>query len=145
MPFLSSGEIIESPINGQSEINLNYPYPVYNVSRSGDDHAGEEEVNIGYGTVKKRDLLTPVARVNGTHSRYSSYTSIYDMLRTQPGVIVNGRRVIIQGISTFYGNTEPLYILDGCLLALLMEYHHEGKIDRYSERSFNFDIWFKGS
>jgi len=108
-----SGEIIESPINGQSEINLNYPYPVFNVSRPEIDLAGEEEVNIGYGTVKKRDLLTPVARVNGAHPRYSSYTSIYDMLRTQPGVIVNGRRVIIQGISTFYGNTEPLYILDG--------------------------------
>jgi TonB-dependent SusC/RagA subfamily outer membrane receptor len=35
------------------------------------------------------------------------------MLRTQPGVLVSGRRVIIQGISTFYGNTEPLYVIDG--------------------------------
>ncbi len=108
-----AGEIIESAINGQSEINLTYPDLVFNVSRSKIDIAGEEEVNIGYGTVKKKDLLTPVGRVNGTHSRYSSYTSIYDMLRTQPGVMVNGRRIIIQGISTFYGNTEPLFILDG--------------------------------
>lgn len=108
-----SGEIIESAINGQSEINLTYPNKVYNVSRPEIDIAGEEEVNIGYGTVKKKDLLTPVGRVNGAHSRYSSYTSIYDMLRTQPGVLVSGRRIIIQGISTFYGNTEPLYILDG--------------------------------
>ena len=108
-----AGEIIESAINGQSKIDLTYPDLVFNVSRPKIDLAGEEEVNIGYGTVKKKDLLTPVSRVNGTHSRYSSYTSIYDMLRTQPGVLVNGRRVIIQGISTFYGNTEPLYILDG--------------------------------
>ena len=108
-----AGEIIESPINGQSKINLTYPDLVFNVSRPKIDLAGEEEVNIGYGTVKQKDLLTPVARVNGSHPRYSSYTSIYDMLRTQPGVMVNGRRVIIQGISTFYGNTEPLYILDG--------------------------------
>lgn len=108
-----AGEIIESPINGQSKINLTYPDLVFNVSRPKLDIAGEEEVNIGYGTVEQKDLLTPVTRVNGTHSRYSSYTSIYDMLRTQPGVLVSGRRVIIQGISTFYGNTDPLFILDG--------------------------------
>jgi TonB-dependent SusC/RagA subfamily outer membrane receptor len=108
-----SGEIIESAINGQSEINLTFPHLVFNVSRPEIDKTGEEDVNIGYGTVKKKDLLTPVGKVNGTHSRYSSYTSIYDMLRTQPGVLVSGRRVIIQGISTFYGNTEPLYVIDG--------------------------------
>jgi TonB-dependent SusC/RagA subfamily outer membrane receptor len=112
-----SGEIIESAINGQSEINLSYPDLVFNVSRPKIDKAGEEEVNIGYGTVKKKDLLTPVGKVNGTHSRYTSYTSIYDMLRTQPGVLVSGRRVIIQGISTFYGNTEPLYVLDGMTIS----------------------------
>jgi len=114
-----SGEIIESAINGQSEINLSYPDLVFNVSRPEIDITGEEDVNIGYGTVKKKDLLTPVGKVNGTHSRYSSYTSIYDMLRTQPGVLVSGRRVIIQGISTFYGNTEPLYVLDGMTVSTI--------------------------
>jgi TonB-dependent SusC/RagA subfamily outer membrane receptor len=116
----SSGEIIESAINGQSELNLTYPDKVYNVSHPQiTKNNDEDEVNIGYGTINKRDLLTPVGRVDGTHSRYSSYTSIYDMLRGQPGVLVNGRSVIIQGISTIYGSTEPLYVLDGSIVSTI--------------------------
>jgi TonB-dependent SusC/RagA subfamily outer membrane receptor len=116
----SSGEIIESAINGQSELNLTYPDKVYNVSHPQiTKNNDEDEVNIGYGTINKRDLLTPVGRVDGTHSRYSSYTSIYDMLRGQPGVLVNGRSVIIQGISTIYGSTEPLYVLDGTIVSTI--------------------------
>jgi TonB-dependent SusC/RagA subfamily outer membrane receptor len=113
----ASGEIIESAINGQSEINLTYPDKVYNVSHPQiTKNNDEDEVNIGYGTINKRDLLTPVGKIDGTNSRYSSYMSIYDMLRGQPGVQVNGRSVTIQGISTFYGSTEPLYVLDGTIV-----------------------------
>jgi TonB-dependent SusC/RagA subfamily outer membrane receptor len=41
------------------------------------------------------------------------------MLRGQPGVLVNGRSVIIQGISTIYGSTEPLYVLDGAIVSTI--------------------------
>ena len=76
---------------------------------------GEEDVNIGYGTVKRKDLLTPVSKVDGTDRRYASYPNVYEMLRGQPGVQVVGTSVKIQGASSLTSGTEPLFVIDGVI------------------------------
>jgi TonB-dependent SusC/RagA subfamily outer membrane receptor len=38
------------------------------------------------------------------------------MLQGQPGVQVNGTRVIIQGQSTIIGSTDPLFVVDGSIV-----------------------------
>jgi TonB-dependent SusC/RagA subfamily outer membrane receptor len=78
---------------------------------------GEEAVNIGYGTVKQRDLLTSVNRIDAGNSRYAGYTNIFEMLKgTVPGVQVVGTSVRIQGASSFMLSTEPLYVVDGVIV-----------------------------
>lgn len=80
---------------------------------------GDEQVNIGYGSVKKRDLMGPVNKVDGTDSKYASYRTVYDMLRGQPGVQVNGTSVIIQGANSIMLSSQPLFVVDGAVVSSL--------------------------
>jgi TonB-dependent SusC/RagA subfamily outer membrane receptor len=72
----------------------------------------EEEVNVGYGKVKKKELVTPVTKLDGEKQKFV-YKDIYDMLRTMPGVQVSGKSIKIQGAESFMSSTEPLLVVDG--------------------------------
>jgi TonB-dependent SusC/RagA subfamily outer membrane receptor len=44
----------------------------------------------------------------------SGYSDVLQFLKGRvPGVLVSGNSVLIRGPSTFYGSTEPLYLIDG--------------------------------
>ncbi len=105
--------VIEEPVNGLTRINFAFdtyiPLQIFNKSNDAD----EEEIDIGYGTQKKKDLTVPVSKVDGTNKRYSGYSSIYNMLLDVPGVQVNGNEIQIQGVNSFNSSTEPLYVVDG--------------------------------
>lgn len=74
----------------------------------------DEQIDIGYGTVDRKKLITPVTSVNDVSSKYASYNNIYDVLKgTVPGVQVKDRKIIIGGPSSFNLSTEPLFIVDG--------------------------------
>jgi TonB-dependent SusC/RagA subfamily outer membrane receptor len=111
-----SGAMAESAIDGKSEINFSLPIDATTEKSTYKNDEGDEEVNIGYGTVKKKNLLTPVGQVDGTNKKYASYQNIYEMLRGQPGVQVNGTSVKIQGASSFTSGTEPLFVVDGVIV-----------------------------
>ena len=117
--LLGSDNIGRTKIKGQTEIDILLPVNSLTIKQYGE--AEEEEINVGYGTVKRKDLLNPVTKIDGKDSRYSSYTSIFDMLRGQPGVQVNGTKVVIQGQATFFGGTDPLYVVDGSVVSTIEE------------------------
>jgi len=74
----------------------------------------KESVNVGYGTMEKRNISSPVSKLDMRNSKFASYTNIYDMLKgTIPGVHVAGNKITIQGASSFMLSTEPLFIVDG--------------------------------
>jgi hypothetical protein len=92
--------IIQEAINGRRRINFafqnsNPPVPdQYLFKKLSQD---EEEINIGYGTVKRKNLTTSVSKIDGSDQRFSSYNSIYDMLQgSVPGVSVNKGNVRIR-------------------------------------------------
>lgn len=108
--------IIEEAIAGRTRINFRYPdsAPFEASSDQVDLTRDNDKVNIGYSTIDRRNLTTSVSSVDGTESRFASYTSVYEMLKgTVPGVLVNGNRVLIRGFTTMFGSNEPLYIVDG--------------------------------
>jgi TonB-dependent SusC/RagA subfamily outer membrane receptor len=73
-----------------------------------------EEINIGYGSIEKKDLTTQVSKLDAKKSKFSSYSNIYEMMKgTLPGVQVVGKRVTIQGAASFMLSTDPLFIVDG--------------------------------
>jgi TonB-dependent SusC/RagA subfamily outer membrane receptor len=112
--YIDSTVVIEEAINGRTNINftlaLKIHYRIDNQNNSGDD----EDINIGYGTVKKKDLTQPVSKIDAKKNRYASYNNIYDMIRGEvPGVRVSGNKINIQGSFSIYGSTEPLFVVDG--------------------------------
>lgn len=112
--YIDNTGVIEEPINGRTTINFTLAVTVHQQSKNQKSPNGEEEINIGYGSVKKKDLTQPVNKLDGRNNKYTSYTNIYEMIKGElPGVRVNGTSINIQGSSSFYSSTEPLIVVDG--------------------------------
>jgi len=78
--------------------------------------ADDQKVDIGYGDVNQKNLLTQVSTIDGQNSKYATYKNIYEILKGTPGVIVKGSSVQIQGQASFNSGTEPLYVVDGMVV-----------------------------
>jgi TonB-dependent starch-binding outer membrane protein SusC len=73
----------------------------------------DKVVDVGYGTVKEKNLLTPVSTIDGRNGKYAAYKDIYEILKGTPGVIVRGTRIEINGPSSMNAGTDPLFVIDG--------------------------------
>jgi TonB-dependent SusC/RagA subfamily outer membrane receptor len=74
-------------------------------------------LDTGYGVVKKDLSAQSVDKINVTETDYSSYNNIYDLIRSKaPSVEVIGDKVYIRGTSTLIGGSDPLFIVDGCIM-----------------------------
>ncbi len=107
--------ILEEDMKGRTRINFTFAGTVpaqANPYKKADP--GDDVIDVGYGKVRKRDLTTPVNKVDGTNPKYASYRTIYDMIRGEvPGVIVSGNKITVQGISSINLSTDPLFVVDG--------------------------------
>jgi TonB-dependent SusC/RagA subfamily outer membrane receptor len=74
----------------------------------------DREINIGYATVKRKDLTTDVGYIDGQDEANKGYTNIYDMIRGKvPGVSVVGNSIVIRGVNSVNASSDPLLIVDG--------------------------------
>jgi TonB-dependent starch-binding outer membrane protein SusC len=73
----------------------------------------DKQVDIGYGSVSQKNLLTPASTIDGRNGKYAAYKDIYEILKGTPGVIVRGNSVQIQGPTSINSGTEPLFVIDG--------------------------------
>lgn len=105
--------IIDESINDRKTIN--FVLTDY-VKKQAEDqmNPNEEEISVGYGSTKKKNLTQPVSKLDTRDSRFASYRTIYDMIRGElPGVQVNGTSIKIQGATSLSGSTQPLFVVDG--------------------------------
>jgi TonB-dependent SusC/RagA subfamily outer membrane receptor len=117
-----TGEYLEAPIHKRTTIDFAVKGSALSNNSVQTKKEDEETVNIGYGTVKKKDLSTPVGKINGQEKRFASYTNIYEMLRGEiPGVQVVGKSVLIRGPSSILASTEPLFVVDGVVVSSIDE------------------------
>jgi len=106
----------EDSIKGRTTIDFNF-----GVSRTSaiavTDQAitpGDEAVNTGYGVIKQKNNLTQITTIDGTDSKYASYSNIYDLIQREcSGVQVQGQNIIIQGAQDMFGSVPPLFVVDG--------------------------------
>ena len=77
----------------------------------------DEEVNIGYGSVQRKELGFAVDKVEIQSDVMSSYTSVAEYLRSRvAGVEVNPNGTIqIRGSQTLQGPAEALVLVDGAV------------------------------
>lgn len=82
------------------------------------DDSGED-VNIGYGTQKKRDVTGSVSSVSADDATERPVSQVAELLEGRAaGVHVlrapgGGVRVRIRGASSLQGSSDPLYVIDG--------------------------------
>jgi TonB-dependent SusC/RagA subfamily outer membrane receptor len=120
--FTNSEAVVEEPLAGRTKIDLVVPLEVHQKMMSEMADPGNEAINIGYGTVKRKDLLTPVGKVDARKDRYAGYSNIYDMLRGEvAGVQVSGNSIRIQGASSLMLSTEPLFVVDGSIVSSIAD------------------------
>lgn len=73
----------------------------------------DDTLNIGYGRQTKDKNTYSISKVN-VNKDIASYTNIFEYLNGRvAGVQVIGDRVIIRGVGTINGDTDPLFIVDG--------------------------------
>lgn len=114
--FTPDGErlMVERPFEGNSRINFTLPVTILDLQAYENSVTGKQKkVDIGYSSINKRDLTGSVSSLDNSSSRYGVYTSIYDMLREVPGVVVRGSDIHIHGLSSRNMSTQPLFIVDG--------------------------------
>ncbi len=104
----------EELITGRSVINFTLDTLIVKQIPGQRGAYGEEEVNIGYGTEKRKNLSTSVSKIDARKERYASYNSIYDLLRGEiAGVQVDGKSIRIRQASSQVASNEPLIVVDG--------------------------------
>jgi TonB-dependent SusC/RagA subfamily outer membrane receptor len=91
---------------------INYTYPGQIAPTPG------EQVNVGYGTVNKKDLTSSVSTVKEKDFANQNPTLLWETLAGKvPGlqVIRNGPsvRLLIRGVNSLNSSTDPLIIVDG--------------------------------
>ena len=109
-----SGTLMKEEINGRMIIDfkLNDVVPRDEVVIR--ENPENEVVDIGYGYAQKKDLASSVGNIDGQNKKFSSYHSIFDMIKGEvPGVQVAGNSITIRGIGTVNASSDPLILVDG--------------------------------
>ena len=118
--IFAGGEVMSTvPIMGRTKIDfilseaelLEHHYQV--------NDGNDKPINVGFGTVNQKNLLTPVSTIDARGGKYAAYKNIYEILKGTPGVIVRGNSVQIEGPSSMFSSTEPLYVIDGMTVSTL--------------------------
>ena len=75
----------------------------------------DADVNIGYGTIKKSERTGAVSSVQVKENETRTYRDIYEYLEGRvAGVEVTyDKRIIVRGVNTVNGSTDPLILVDG--------------------------------
>jgi len=117
--FSFGNGLTEETIGGRTMINFRFKSIA--IRQPDANHwDGEQDLNTGYGMVKKKNLTTEVSNIDGTNSKYSTYSSLSDMIQREvSGINFFGRDIVIQGSENMYGFVHPLIILDGVYLEQL--------------------------
>ena len=113
--FTMTNGILEEPLDGRKIINFRFEgsVPVQTV----DTDPLDEVVDIGYGSVRKRNMTGTVNKIDGTNPKYAAYRDIFDMIRGEvAGVQVVGTSINIQGAASLTLSTEPLFVVDGMVV-----------------------------
>jgi len=112
--FTFGNGIIEENIEGRTTINVTFGTISSQVQAEQGVAPGDEGVNVGYNSIKKKNLTTDINKIDGTNEKYASYSTIYDMIQREvSGVRVNGTNIVIQDSKNLWGSIPPLFIVDG--------------------------------
>jgi TonB-dependent SusC/RagA subfamily outer membrane receptor len=116
----AGGNIINTvPIKGRTKIDFILNEADFSMQSARNNEPHDKQVDIGFGTVSQKNLMTPVSTIDARGHKYDAYKDIYEILQGTAGVIVRGHSVQIDGPSSMFSSTEPLYVVDGMTVSTL--------------------------
>ncbi|MCJ7446942.1 MAG: TonB-dependent receptor plug domain-containing protein [Bacteroidales bacterium] len=90
----------ETDINGQTTINLTLN------GVNGEKPAFIKNIEMKESSGRTKKVAKP--------QKMNTYTDIYQMIRSEvPGVVVSGRSIMVQGPNSFFGSSQPLFVVNG--------------------------------
>jgi TonB-dependent SusC/RagA subfamily outer membrane receptor len=118
--FTFGNGIFEEDIAGRTQIDFNFGPKVVRKQEPDQKPAeekiiaspGDQVINTGYNKVRKKYLTTSASKLDRKDSK-KNYTSIYDMLREVPGVVVHQNKIVVHESKNLWGYIPPLLIVDG--------------------------------
>ena len=104
-------------VNNNKTINVRLPVCQQETSIVEQDRIHEEIEE--YKRSSNKNNKTPKSnRLERDENKNARYATIYEMLNgTVPGVNVIGKSITIRGQSSFYGPSEPLFVVDGIIMS----------------------------
>ena len=76
---------------------------------------GDEEINIGYGKVKRSNSTASTSHLDIPQG--SGYTSIYEYIQGRvAGVEVRGTEIRVRGERSIIADNSPLFVVDGMVV-----------------------------
>ncbi len=104
----------EDSIKGRTVIDFNFSTISVGTAMDTEVDEGDEAVNSGYNTQKRKYTTTAISKIDGSDPKYRSYSTIYDMIQREvSGVRVNGETIIIGESKNLWGFIYPLLLVDG--------------------------------
>lgn len=103
-------------------MNKIFPFIIFSVmavscgtaSKNSSATSKDDVLNIGYGNQIKDHNTYSISKLEVKEKEIASYNSIYDYISGRiPGVQVTGTRIVIRGVGTITGETDPLILVDG--------------------------------
>lgn len=83
-------------------------------SRRSSVSSRDEVLNIGYGKQMKENNTYAISKLDVKENELAPYNNIFDYLKGRvAGVQVIGNKIIIRGVGTINGSTDPLILVDG--------------------------------
>jgi len=113
--FTTATGAVEETVNGRTTINFNLEKYVSPEINAGKSDSEEDVVDSGYDVVRKKNVTTPVTKSDVSGKQYTTFSTIYEMLQTIPGIWVSGSSVTIRGTGTS-GSSTPLYVVNGSVV-----------------------------
>jgi hypothetical protein len=111
-------DLMNEEINGRTVINFKLNDELPREEMAEQENTDNELVNIGYGLAQKKDLTGTINNIDGQNNRYSSYQSIFDVIKELPGVLVVDKKIKIRGVGTINGSSDPLILVDDIEISL---------------------------
>jgi len=99
----------EEPLEGRTVIDFSLDKVL---SPGQEVNGGDVMSGTGYASSGTSKIPNPSTSADVTGKQYTSFSSIYEMLRTIPGVQVSGSNVTIRGVQTS-GSSSPMYVVNG--------------------------------
>jgi TonB-dependent starch-binding outer membrane protein SusC len=104
----------EDSIKGRTQIDFNFSTISVGTAQDAELSVGDEAVNSGYNTQKRKYTTTEIGKIDGTDEKFRSYSTIYDMIQREvSGVRVTGETIVVNESKNLWGYIYPLLLVDG--------------------------------